>query len=214
MNCCSSQCTKGIDKFFSKEASRFLKRYKKKGLEKSQKNLMAGIEKAGFHKKSLLEIGCGVGYFHAQLLEKGALKATGIDISHEMIRFAQNYMKEAGYEEKTHYHTGDFVELYPELEAADITILDKVICCYPDAGELVEKSISKTRKAYAFTLPREKWWVKYPVKGVIALFKLFRFSFHPYFHGHEEIQKSLAAKKFKKVYQGHDFFWETYVFAK
>ncbi|MDH4199301.1 MAG: class I SAM-dependent methyltransferase [Spirochaetia bacterium] len=214
MSCCGNNCASGIDKFFSKEAARFLKRYKKKGLEKSQKNLFQGIQQTGISNQTILEIGCGVGYFHSQLIKAGAKKATGIDISKEMIGHAKNYMKEIGLDKRTDYHVGDFVEISEDIGSADITVLDKVICCYPDAEDLVEKSISRTKHVYAFTLPRDRWWIKYPIKLVVAVLKIFRSSFHPYFHEHSSIHSRLESGNFKMDYQNHVFFWETYVFIK
>jgi magnesium-protoporphyrin O-methyltransferase len=205
-------CINGIDDFFSKEAEKFLKRFKKRGLEKSQKNLVEGLLVAGVIDKTILEIGCGVGYLHSRLLLQGAKNATGVDISEEMLRCAKEYMKEIGLDKKTKYHRGDFVEISEKIGKVDITILDKVICCYPQVESLVEKSIQKTGKTYAFTLPRNKWWVKYPAFAVIRLLKLFRSNFHPYIHEHEIINRLLINSGFQKVYQNHTFIWETCVF--
>ncbi|MDH4263639.1 MAG: class I SAM-dependent methyltransferase [Spirochaetia bacterium] len=215
MNCCNNvSCTNGIGDFFSKEAKKFLKRYKKKGLERSQKHLIEGLLNAGIDKKSILEIGCGVGYLHSRLLLQGAKSATGIDISEEMLRYAKEFMKEIGLEKETSYHTGDFVEISESIKKAEITILDKVICCYPEVESLVEKSIQKTDKVYAFTLPRNVSWVKYPVLIAIQILKIIRFNFHPYFHEHEVVNSRLIASGFKNIYQNHTFLWETYVFTK
>lgn len=215
MNCCSNiECKNGIDNFFSKEAEKFLKRFKKRGLEKSQKNLVHGLQESSIGGKSILEIGCGVGALHAELIKLGASAATGVDISEEMIRLAKVYMKEIGFEKKTNYHKGDFVEISANVNSADITILDKVICCYPEVANLVEQSIRKTRQVYAFTLPRNIWWVKYPVIAGIRFLKLFRPAFHPYFHEHEIVNNRLTGNGFNKIYQNHTFMWETYVFKK
>ena len=215
MTCCGNgPCTDGINNFFSKKARKFLKRFKKRGLEKSQKNLVEGIHKAGINQKTILEIGCGVGYLHGELLKTGAKNATGIDISEEMLSYAKKYMQEIGFEKNTQYLAGDFVEVATKIQQADITILDKVICCYPEVENLVQKSILKTRQIYAYTLPRNKWWVKSPIFLVIKILKIFRSAFHPYFHEHDIINKKLENYQFSKIYQNHTFMWETYVFAK
>jgi magnesium-protoporphyrin O-methyltransferase len=215
MNCCHNvSCTSGINDFFSKEAKKFLKRSKRRGLEKSQKNLVEGLLVAGIVDKTILEIGCGVGYLHSRLLIQGAKSASGIDISEEMLRYAKLFMKEIGLEARTKYHRGDFADISEEIEPAEITILDKVICCYPEVENLVEKSIGKTNSVYAFTLPRNAWWVRFGTIVVIGILKLFRSGFHPYFHEHNIINDRLVANGFKKIYQNQTIAWETYVFKK
>lgn len=215
MQCCGRDCkTSGIGDFFSKEADKFLKRYRKRGFEKSQKNLFEGIVLNGVENKSILEIGCGVGTFHGELLKKGGSRVTGVDLSSNMIEVARKYSREIGMEGRTSYHVGDFVDIANEIEKSDITILDKVICCYPDMNDLVQKSLSKTNKTYAFTLPRDKWWVKFPMEFVIGIMKLFKSSFRPYFHPHEDVIRHIQDNGFQKVYQKNVFFWETYVFSR
>jgi len=220
MNCCNKpSCANGvgansIGDFFSKEARNFLKRSKRRGLEKSQKNLVEGLSKAGISDKSILEIGCGVGYLHSRLLLGGARSAFGVDISEEMLRLAKMYMKELGLEDKTDYLQGDFAEISEAVKPSDILILDKVICCYPEVENLVEKSIAKTKSIYAFTLPRDAWWVKSGMTVVIRFLKLFGSKFHPYFHDHAIVNGRLANNGFTQIYHNQTLAWETYVFQK
>lgn len=214
MDCCRSTSNKGIDKFFSKQARKFEKKLSRKGLEKSQKHLMEGLLKAGIEKRSILEIGCGTGHLHLGLLNQGAESALGVDISKEMIAYAQSNAQKNGLQEKTQYKNVDFLEVHPDIPNHDITILDKVICCYPDMDRLTAESIQKTKRVYAFTLPREKWWVRAPMRAGIAFAKLFKCSFHPYFHPHGPIIERLNNMKFDIIYQNQTFMWATYVYGK
>src|SRR3954454_25044569 len=127
-------------RFFGWFAKRYRKRFARKGLEPSQRHLMKGLTSSGFNGATLLEIGCGIGYLHQRLLEAGAASAVGVDLSAKMLQEAREQAQQHGLAERTDYREGDFVELADMLAPADIVILDKVICCYPDADALVQRS--------------------------------------------------------------------------
>ncbi|HMK21014.1 MAG TPA: class I SAM-dependent methyltransferase, partial [Terriglobales bacterium] len=143
-------------RFFGWFAGRYRKRFARKGLERSQKQLMKGLTSSGFSDASLLDIGCGTGYLHQRLLQAGAARAVGVDLSTEMLEQARAQAREQGLAERTEYREGDFVELAESLAPADIVILDKVICCYPDADALVQRSARLAGRVYAFTVPRDR----------------------------------------------------------
>jgi magnesium-protoporphyrin O-methyltransferase len=127
--CCLQNRETG--RFFGWFAKRYRRRFVRKGLEPSQKHLIKGLGKVGFSGARLLEIGCGTGYLHQQLLRSGADSAVGIDLSARMLEEARAEARAHGLAERTEYREGDFVELAEGLGRADIVILDKVICCYP-----------------------------------------------------------------------------------
>ncbi len=84
MGCCCAS-SGGIGKFFGHFARRYRRRYARRGLEPSQRHLVEGVSQVGYAGASLLEIGCGVGYLHQQLLREGAGRVLGVDISEEML---------------------------------------------------------------------------------------------------------------------------------
>jgi 2-polyprenyl-3-methyl-5-hydroxy-6-metoxy-1,4-benzoquinol methylase len=133
-------------RFFGWFAKRYRKRFARKGLEPSQKHLMKGLTASGFNGATLLDIGCGIGYLHQRLLQAGASSAVGVDLSAKMLEEAHAQAREQGLAERTDYREGDFVELADVMAPADIVILDKVICCYPDAQALVEGSARMARR--------------------------------------------------------------------
>jgi len=62
MSCCAHAGS--ANRFFSFFARRYHKKYLKKGLEKTQLQLVSGLTQAGYKQSTLLEIGSGVGYLH------------------------------------------------------------------------------------------------------------------------------------------------------
>ncbi|MEK7261194.1 MAG: class I SAM-dependent methyltransferase, partial [Pseudomonadota bacterium] len=84
MSCCCAPSS-GIGKFFGHFARRYRRRYARRGFEPSQRHLIEGVMQTGIGGARLLEIGCGVGYLHQQLLRDGARHALGVDISEAML---------------------------------------------------------------------------------------------------------------------------------
>tara|TARA_Y100000739_G_C20609646_1_gene467771 strand:- start:342 stop:1328 length:987 start_codon:yes stop_codon:yes gene_type:complete len=74
--------------------------------------------KKPFHEISILEIGCGPGYMSLELARSG-LNVTGIDISQECIKIANEYSEKDPFKEKRgnlNYFCSDFLsnETFPE----------------------------------------------------------------------------------------------------
>lgn len=213
MSCCCPQ-NLATGKFFSRFARRYRRRYLKKGLEKTQKQLVEGVEHAGVAGATLLEIGCGVGYLHQFLLKKGAAQAVGIDLSSKMIEEARSLAEAQGLTERTAYRHGDFVDLAGSLEAADVTLLDKVVCCYADAETLVKKSTALTRRVYALTYPRDRRITRWGSRLMAAVFWLLRSPFRNYVHDPRKVERWIVNVGFRKQYENHNFLWLTQVYIR
>ena len=212
MSCCLH--TRDAGRFFSRMARRERRRYERRGLERSQRELFAGIEQADLAGASLLEIGCGVGYLHQRLLEAGAGRAMGVDLSARMLEEARAGAQASGLATRTEYREGDFLEISEKLTDADIVILDKVICCYPDAQGLVERSLAKARRVYAFTVPRDRAFVRFGA-GVMALaLRLLCSRFRPYVHDPEAIDSWLRQQGFSLLYRAQTPIWQSSVYRR
>lgn len=211
MNCCTLE---GTNKFFNTQAGNMIRRFKKKGLRSEQRLLVEGIQKNGLAQVEILEIGCGVGALHLTLLNRGAARATGIDISSKMIASAQQLAAEMHLQGRTQYQQGDFVALHEHLPLADIAILDKVVCCYTDARALIARSTAKTRRLYAVSFPRQSWIVRLAF-GLANLFlRLLRSSFHPCYHPPAQIESWIAEQGFEKQYSATTFIWSVQVYDR
>ena len=201
-------------RFFGWFAKRYRKRFARKGLEPSQKHLMKGLTCSGFNGGTLLDIGCGIGYLHQRLLQAGASSAVGVDLSAKMLEEARAQAREQGLAERTDYREGDFVELADVLAPADIVILDKVICCYPDAQALVEGSARMARRVYAFTIPRDRWSVIVALLASRVLLALIRCGFRSYVHDPAAVDRWLTHEGFVRAFEESTFSWLTRVYSR
>ncbi len=106
--------------------------------------------------RTVLELGCGRGGLLLRLVQAGAMRATGIDLSPASIAVAQNQFEQAQLSERVHLSVGD-AALVP-LENHDWVVLDRVICCYPDVEELLANTLPAAKGIYAFTVPNSRGW--------------------------------------------------------
>lgn len=214
-NCCGMACgTEPVNRFFSRLSKRYAKRYRKGGLEKTQRYLLEGVRKHSVASKKLLDIGCGVGSLHLTLLKEGAATATGVDIAEGMIRHAERFAEEQHLREQTRYVLGDFVPNAESIGQADITMLDKVVCCYDDVAELVRLSTENTTDVYALSHPRENLLVESVFKLQIFFAKLFRAKFHPFWHDWSEMHAGIIHSGFQLIYSNSTVIWNVMVYER
>jgi len=210
MPCCCPH-SRSAGRFFSRFARRYRQRFRRKGFEPSQRDLLEGIGRAGFQGATVLEIGCGVGTLHQHLLKQGATAAVGVDLAPRMIEEAEALAREDGLADRVRYRVGDFVDEAETFDPADVVILDKVICCYPDARRIVEASAGRARRVYAYSVPRNRWYTRFGVALTALAFRLFGSDFRPYVHDPERIEAWLSAAGFARRYEHHTLAWLTRV---
>lgn len=213
MNCCCPHSV-STGRFFSFFAHKYRKRFEKNGFEPSQKQLLSGLKQAGYKDSTILEIGSGVGHLHQTLLEQGALSAVGIDLSSKMNDEARRWAKERGLTERTRYFDNDFMMLTDELDISNITILDKVVCCYPDAEGLIKQSLDKTQHTYALTYPRNRWYIRLAMGTMSLLMLLTGSDFRPYVHDPKLIEQWIVDNGYTKQFESTTFVWLTQVYVK
>jgi 2-polyprenyl-3-methyl-5-hydroxy-6-metoxy-1,4-benzoquinol methylase len=195
-------------------ARRFSKRYRKKGFTETQKQMVEGLRREGFDGASLLEIGSGVGYLHRSLLKEGATSATGIDLAPKMLIEARKFAAEEGLEARTKYIDGDFVALADDIGSADVTILDRVICCYPDADGLIHKSLAHTKRVIALTYPRVRLMTRIGSVVTAVMMWVIRSDYRNYLHDPKQVQAWIEEAGFRKDYENRNSVWLTQVYAR
>lgn len=101
--------------------------YRKNGLGQRALALIEFLQERGLEGKSVLDIGCGIGALHMELLLAGAERATGVDASPTNIAAALELADEMGVADRVEERQGDFVDLQDSVPQADIVTLDRAI---------------------------------------------------------------------------------------
>jgi 2-polyprenyl-3-methyl-5-hydroxy-6-metoxy-1,4-benzoquinol methylase len=157
----STCCARNYERFFGeRSARRDARRYRRKGLDPTAQRLVNELAARGLSGASVLEVGGGVGAIELELLKRGAARATNVELSHGYEREAQALLAEAGVRERVERRHGDFVEAQTELDPADVVVLHRVVCCYPDPEALVGHAAGHARRLLALSFPRDTWWIR------------------------------------------------------
>jgi magnesium-protoporphyrin O-methyltransferase len=189
------------------------RRYRRKGLDDHQKQIVETLESVGIEGASLLEVGCGVGALHQTLLEKGAATALGIDLAPRMLAIAESRARDLKLDQRTEYKLGDFVELSDTLESSDVTVMDKVVCCYPAPKELIGAAVEHTNRAIALTYPRKRLISELSNSIWNFCFWLMRSDFRSFVHDPKMIEQLIESNGFHRVFNRNSAMWHTQVYV-
>jgi magnesium-protoporphyrin O-methyltransferase len=213
MSCCAA-VNEDTGRFFSRFAAWHRLRFRVFGFERTQRQLLGGIRRAGIGGATLLEIGCGPGYLHRALLRLGAERATGVDLSAGMLDMARAGAEAEGLAARTDYLQGDFTQMADQVADADVVILDKVICCYPDWLALVQRSLGKARRCYALTIPRDRALTHVAIKAMRWGLQGAGCCYQPFIHDPEQIDGQISAGGFRLIDEALTPLWLTRTYVR
>jgi 2-polyprenyl-3-methyl-5-hydroxy-6-metoxy-1,4-benzoquinol methylase len=150
VSCC---CTpSGYDELFGeKQARKDARRYRKKGLHAPARWIVDTVRSHGLEGATVLEPGGGVGAIQLELLKAGAAHATVVELSPGYEEIAAELAREARFEGRIDRRVGDFAN--DGVEPADVVVLHRVVCCYPDYERLLGAAADHARRVLVFTYP-------------------------------------------------------------
>ena len=209
-NCCEI-----TDNVFSEaEARSELKNYRRRGPANQTNLILEAIRSLGLKNADLLDIGGGIGAIHHELLEDVAREATHVDASSAYLKEAKEEAVRRGHRERVHFIHADFTDVAPELPGADIVTLDRVVCCYPDFRRLLKAAADHSRRALAFTYPRETWFLRIGFRIMNFFQGLRKDSFRIFLHPVTEMDSLLKREGFERVSLRHLFVWEMALYQR
>jgi magnesium-protoporphyrin O-methyltransferase len=131
-----------------------------------------------------------------------------------MINEARRNAVNKALADRTTYHLGDYVDLASELDASDVTIMDKVVCCYPDPERLLKAVLPNTRRVIALTYPRDRTFTRVSIAAFALLLRTLRSDFRPYVHNPEDIRRLITDEGFSLKSLNRVFAWQTEVYVR
>lgn len=215
-SCCPPENINDLENTFNaKRAEADAQRYLKKGLDTRGRKLIAHLITHYSEPFSVLDIGCGAGGVHHELLRRGvAAQVVGVDVSSAYLAEARKNAAQLNLIEAVTYQRADFAQTPEPFAPADVVIMDRVICCYPYLQQLLGAAAVRAERFLALSFPVEAWWVRAPFFLADLLLRLFRSGYHPYLHPHAEIVATAQASGLEPVYHGRSGIWQIMVFAR
>lgn len=211
-DCCDPR---GYCRMFSeREARRAVRSFERRGLDSTADPMVSSLAGIGLAGASVLEVGAGACTAIVSLLESGADRAVGYDISPEYEPVAAALLERRGLEERVDLHFGDFVVEQEAVEGADIVFLNRVVCCYPDMPRLVDAAGGKAKHSIAMSFPRNLVVTRLGERMVNAFLRLRRSSFRVFAHDPAEIDRRVRGQGFTEVASGRTLLWEWHVWKR
>ena len=178
--CCDPR---GCDRFFGKRfARRVARRYRKRGLGRTERAMVGYLESAGLAGATVLEVGGGVGELHVELLKRGAERAVNLELSPAYDEEAARLLADNALAERVKRRLHDIAVEPDAVEPVDVVVLNRVVCCYPDYERLLGAAATHARRALVFSYPRRNALSRAIVTVQNAGFRLARQEFRVFTH--------------------------------
>ena len=157
--------------------------------------------------KTVLDVGCGPGYYAVALARLGARKVLGVDISPAMIELAKEHAKAAKVDNLCEFIVADFTR-FPVAEKFDYAIAQGFMDYIANPKEIIDKILSATKSKAFFSFPKDggflAWQRKLRYKWKCDLYLYHREQLSGFFAGLND--KRVEIEKISR-----DFFVTVYI---
>jgi magnesium-protoporphyrin O-methyltransferase len=178
--CCDPR---GCDRTFGAGFARRIARgYRRRGLDPNAQAVVDLVTQAGVQGATVLEIGGGVGEIQLELLRRGAASATNLELSPGYEGEAAALIEEAGVGGRVRRRLVDIATDPGAVEPADIVVLHRVVCCYPDVAQLLGAAADHARRHLVFSHPPRNGLSRAVVATQNALFRIGGRDFRTFAH--------------------------------
>jgi hypothetical protein len=206
VSCCDPR---GCDRFFGRRfARRMAGRYRKRGLDTTAQQMVEFLEQRGIEGATVLEIGGGVGEIHLELLRRGAEHAVNLELSPAYDAEAARLATEAGVQGRVERRLHDIAVDPDAIEPADVVVLHRVVCCYPDYERLLGAAAAHARRLLVFSHPRHGFVTRLVIGAENLGFRLIGREFRVFAHPPAAMLAVLGEHGLEAVFAEQGFAWE------
>lgn len=211
-DCCEPQ---GYDETFSARfARRMARRYRRRGLSRTARAIVAFLTDRGIDGASILEIGGGVGELHVELLRRGAAAATNLEIATNYEVEAAQLLELTRMTARVERRFLDIAQVPDEAEPADVVVLHRVVCCYPDYERLLGAASNKTIRLLVFSYPPRNIATRAMLSAANTLRRLKGDCFREFLHPPVEMRNVAAQSGLRDTYRWRGFGWRVVGFER
>jgi 2-polyprenyl-3-methyl-5-hydroxy-6-metoxy-1,4-benzoquinol methylase len=210
--CCDPH---GFDEVFSPRfARRQARRYRKKGLGSTERAMVEFLAARGLAGATVLEIGGGVGEIQLELLRRGAARTTNLELVSSYDGPADELAREAGLSDRVERRLHDIVEAPHEVEQADVVVLHRVVCCYPDYERLLGTAADHTRRLLVFSHPPRNLASRAVISAQNAFLRLTGHRYQAFTHPPDAMLAVLRDRGLTAVHSRHGLVWHVQGLAR
>lgn len=166
------------------------------------------LETRGIEGATVLEIGGGVGEIQIQLLKRGAARGVNLELSPGYAEEATRLLREAGLEERAEQRLHDIAAEPESVEVADVVVVHRVVCCYPDYERLLGAAAGHARRLVVFSYPPRNAVSRLFTGAQNLVFRLLRKEFRTFAHPPSAMLAVLRERGFRRTFAHHALIWQ------
>ncbi len=205
-DCCTP---KGYRQIFSeKNAAGEARRYRRNGLDGTSKRIFDFIRERGVEGKTLLEVGGGIGAIEIELLKAGMARAVNVELTPTYEAAAGELLVEAGLTDRVDRRLMDFAEAGASVGAADVVVMNRVICCYGDMHKLAVAAAERATGMLVMSFPNHRWWTRLGLTLANFAFRVIRMEFRIFLHPPVLILAAVEERGFKTWHNQVGLVWQ------
>ena len=199
----------GYGQFFNRRfARRVARKYRKRGLDGPSQQIADFVISRGVEGATVLEIGGGVGEIQVELLKAGAARTVNLELSPEYDGEARALAEEAGVAERMERRLHDIAADPDAVEPADVVILHRVVCCYPDYERLLGTAGDHARRLLVFSYPPRNALARAFMTVANLVQALLRRDFRSFTHPPGAMLAVLDRRGLRRTYEHHGLVWQ------
>ena len=184
------------------------KRYRKRGLDKTAERMVEFLEQRGIEGATVLEVGGGVGEIQIELLKRGAAQAVSLELSSAYDTEAERLLREAGLEGRVERRLHDIASEPEGVAPADVVVLHRVVCCYPDYALLLGAAAEHARRLVVFSYPPRTAVSRLIIAAENLIFGFLRKEYRSFAHPPAAMLGVLGDRGFRSTFAHHGLMWQ------
>ena len=166
------------------------------------------LELRGIKDATVLEIGGGVGEIQIELLKAGAARTVNLELSPAYDEEATRLLREAALEERAERRLLDIAGDPEGVEAADVVVLHRVVCCYPDYERLLSAAAQRAQRLLVFSYPPRNALSRLFVTVENLVFRVLRKEYRSFTHPPSAMLGVLAERGLRRTFEHHALVWQ------
>lgn len=210
--CCGNDDYQSV--FSDRFARRQSRRYRRRGLTPAAQRIVDFATSQGISGATVLEIGGGVGHVHVELLRRGAAHVTNLEISENYEAEAARLLEQAGMTSRVTRRFVDVAQAPDDVEPADVVVLHRVVCCYPDYARLLAVAAAHARATLVYSHPAANVVNRVQFGAENMYRRLTGNAFRAFIHPPQGMVRAAQADGMAVAYRHHAWDWDVVGLAR
>jgi len=204
-----------FDQIFDEKRARNKARdYARKGVTGDSRRIVELVRRNIPPGYSLLEVGGGIGEIQLELLRDGAAHVVNVELATQWEHSALELLRERGLGDRVDRRLGDFVREGDNIPTADVVVMNRVVCCYPDAEALVGAAADHARRLLVMTFPVDRWWIRCGFAAPNVLLSLRGSTFRALVHPTRAVRSTAERHGLRLAQHDRGIIWQLLAFGR